>query len=93
MTDRTVVGVLAQYEEEALDALDQLQSWIPEEKEDEACELANSLRRVIRLMPLLRSVAGGTTAEVHKVFGAPGDHGYGTPLGDALHRLYRKGAA
>lgn len=28
-------------------------------------------------------------AEVHKVFGAPGDFGYETPQGIALFRLYK----
>lgn len=93
MASNSICDALAQYEEDALDALDQLRSLAPGEKEDEVHELANSLNRVIRLMPLLRLVAEGTPAEVHKVFGAPGNHGYDTPLGDALYRFYRKGAA
>lgn len=27
--------------------------------------------------------------EIKRVFGAPGDHGYGTPEGEALFRLFR----
>ena len=27
--------------------------------------------------------------KVHSVFGAPGDWGYGTPLGDALKKIYQ----
>lgn len=30
---------------------------------------------------------------VHRAFGAPGDHGYGTPAGDALFELYKQRAA
>ncbi len=30
---------------------------------------------------------------VHRAFGAPGDHGYGTPQGDALFELYKQRAA
>lgn len=46
----------------------------------EAIELAGCLRR---LLP------GRTVAEIHLAFGAPGDFGYETPIGDALSRLYR----
>lgn len=30
---------------------------------------------------------------IKKDFGAPGDHGYGTPAGDVLFRVYRLAAA
>ncbi|PZR84159.1 MAG: hypothetical protein DI537_33600 [Stutzerimonas stutzeri] len=30
---------------------------------------------------------------VRRAFGAPGDHGYGTPQGDALFELYKQRAA
>jgi hypothetical protein len=30
---------------------------------------------------------------IHRAFGAPGDHGYGTPQGDALFELYKQRAA
>lgn len=29
----------------------------------------------------------------HRAFGAPGDHGYGTPEGNALFELYKQRAA
>lgn len=46
----------------------------------EAVELSHCLRRL---------VAERTPEEIHKAFGAPGDFGYETPIGDALSRLYR----
>jgi hypothetical protein len=46
----------------------------------EALELVGCLRRLI---------AGRTVAEIHKAFGAPGDFGYETPIGDALYQLYQ----
>jgi len=46
-------------------------------------ELAGCLRR---LLP------GRTVSEIHNAFGAPGDFGYETALGDALARFYRGGA-
>lgn len=30
---------------------------------------------------------------IRRAFGAPGDHGYGTPQGDALFELYKQRAA
>lgn len=39
-----------------------------------------------------RDVRGRTVREIHEAFGAPGDFGYDTPLGDALASLYRGGA-
>lgn len=47
---------------------------------DLVAELAGCLRR---LLP------GRSLVEIHRAFGAPGDFGYDTPLGDALARLYR----
>jgi hypothetical protein len=46
----------------------------------ESIELAGCLRRLL---------AGRTVAEIHRAFGAPGDFGYGTPIGDALATIYR----
>lgn len=46
----------------------------------EAVELAGCLRRLVR---------GRSVGEIHKAFGAPGDFGYETSIGDALARLYR----
>lgn len=45
----------------------------------EAAELVRCLRRLL---------AGRTVEEIHRAFGAPGDFGYETPIGDALARVY-----
>lgn len=37
---------------------------------------------------LARMVAGKTIQEVHRAFGAPGDWGYETPIGNTLSNLY-----
>lgn len=39
------------------------------------------------LMRVLARVLEGK--EIHRAFGAPGDWGYGTPIGDALAKAYR----
>ncbi len=46
----------------------------------EAIEIARCARRLVR---------GRTMKELHDAFGAPGDFGYDTPIGEALARLYR----
>jgi hypothetical protein len=47
------------------------------------------LGRAVRLLALLQLFAGkASVEEIHSLFGAPGDWGYHTPLGDALYRLY-----
>ena len=48
----------------------------------EAVETARCMRRVLPILNI---------AQVHHAFGAPGDFGYETPIGDALSRLYRSG--
>ncbi len=48
------------------------------------------LREAIELVGCLRRlVAGRSLQELHAAFGAPGDLGYDTPIGDALAQLYR----
>lgn len=45
--------------------------------------------------PLTSAIASTIDAieQIKRAFGAPGDHGYGTPEGDALFALYRSYAA
>lgn len=52
-------------------------------------QIATDLRMTFALLGCLRRFAREATAtEAHKVFGAPGDFGYETPVGDALAKLY-----
>lgn len=56
----------------------------------ELYDLARTLRNASEMVRILRRLAAGRTVqEIHDAFGAPGDWGYGTPVGDALARLYR----
>lgn len=61
-------------------------------------EIARCLLRALNTGDIIRSVnrrevkARHLVANrmmIHDVLGAPGDWGYGTPLGDALQQLYR----
>lgn len=55
-----------------------------------AYEAARLLREAVELAGCLRRlVPDCDVRQLHRAFGAPGDFGYETPLGDALSRLYR----
>ena len=57
---------------------------------EDAQQHIEALREAVALVCCLRRLVDGrTTAEIHQAFGAPGDFGYDTPIGDALSRLYR----
>lgn len=75
---------------EYVTALDRLESYAPEEMENEARAQAMLLREAIELVRCLRRLTRGRSPdELHAAFGAPGDFGYETPIGDALARTYR----
>ena len=62
-------------------------------RELEAGDLERTLMEALELVSCLRRmVKGRTVEEIHAAFGAPGDFGYETPIGAALHRLYRGGS-
>ena len=87
MPQRELVDALLKQERLYADAIDTLR--------DPASESAISgaawkLREAVELVRCLRRLlAGRTTEEIHRAFGAPGDFGYETPIGEALSRLYR----
>lgn len=73
-------------------AIDRLRELSPSANENEVYELTSQLREAIELVGCARRLlAGRTVNEVHAAFGAPGDFGYDTPIGDALAALYRGG--
>lgn len=60
------------------------------EEEPEAFADVGALREAVELVRCLRRlVPVCSLTDIHKAFGAPGDFGYETPIGDALSRLYR----
>lgn len=80
---KTLQNAIAQRQKAYHDALDRL----AEDADDrwllrEAIELAGCLRRALE-------APGLKVEDIHRAFGAPGDFGYGTPIGDALAQLYR----
>jgi hypothetical protein len=57
---------------------------------EDATQHIQALREAVALVCCLRRLVDGKTPnEIHQAFGAPGDFGYDTPIGDALARLYR----
>lgn len=61
------------------------------EIEEAGYEPRCTFRLSVRLLDVLRAlVEKATPQEIHRAFGAPGDWGYDTPLGDALYRFYQQ---
>lgn len=92
-----LVAALDDHEREAREAIDRLRDIATDEADEdeevpreEVYRLARHLRGSVDLLGcLLRLLPGRSIEEIHSAFGAPGDWGYETPLGDALARLYR----
>ena len=69
-------------------AIDRIREAI--ENDPEAWDRTTELREAVELVRCLRRlVAGKSVQEIHAAFGAPGDFGYDTPIGDALAATYR----
>lgn len=70
------------------DALDRLRDTA--ENDADAWRALRDLREAVELVRCLRRLTRGrTVAELHDAFGAPGDFGYESAIGDALSRTYR----
>lgn len=71
-------------------SIDRLRELASDEAENEVYDITFLLREAVEFTGCLRRLVTGRTAEeIHKAFGAPGDFGYETPIGEALARLYR----
>lgn len=71
------------------DAIDKLREIASPETHEQVYELTARFRESVALMGVLRrAVPLLSRAELHQVFGAPGDFGYETPLGAALAKVY-----
>lgn len=89
-TYETLEAVLAKRERDYASALDRLRELAPTEAESEVYDLTILLREAVEVARCARRLTRGRTLhEIHKAFGAPGDFGYETPIGDALARTYR----
>jgi hypothetical protein len=58
----------------------------PTRDETDNAELLRVLSRIVARLP----DTDENLAVLHSAFGAPGDWGYGEPMGDALAALYRR---
>jgi hypothetical protein len=83
-------AAIEKYGRDASDAIERLRELASPEAENEVYDITLMLRLNLTLLGCLKRLCAGRTAqEIHAAFGAPGDFGYGTPLGDALMRIYR----
>lgn len=90
MNTKALEVAIEDEERQARAALDRLRDLAPAASENEVYDITLLLRRTTTLLGCLRRLcAVSTREEIHVAFGAPGDFGYGTPLGDALYKLYR----
>lgn len=92
MTEPTqkIQDALLKNERVYTDALARLRELASPEAENEVYDITFTLREAVEMVRCLRRLTEGrSVAEIHKAFGAPGDFGYHTPLGDALIRFYR----
>lgn len=89
--NKVLSDALGQRELDYREALDRVVAVV--ENDPAAYETARLLREAIELTGCLRRLLPACNVEqIHRAFGAPGDFGYETPLGDALSRLYREPA-
>ena len=92
-----LAAALDEHEREAREAIDRLRDIATDEADEdeevpreEVYRLVRHLRGSVDLLGcLLRLLPGRSLEEIHHAFGAPGDWGYDTLIGDALARLYR----
>lgn len=78
---------LSQRQRDYRDALDRIVAEVGDNQE--AYASARLLREAIELVGCLRRLLPACdVTQLHAAFGAPGDFGYETPVGDALSRLY-----
>jgi hypothetical protein len=86
-----LVDALAKQERTYRTAIDRLRDMAPENAETEAevTRLVWALREAVELVGCLRRLLPAqTVGDIHRAFGAPGDFGYDTPIGDALANIY-----
>lgn len=83
-----IQNALRERERHYVTAIDRLRAIIT--NDPEAWDATTSLREAVELVGCLRRLLDGRSVnEIHRAFGAPGDFGYDTPIGDALADVYR----
>jgi hypothetical protein len=87
---KVLVDALTKRGREYREAIDRLRELAIDRTENEVFDLTILLREAVELVACLRRlVPVADVAELHRAFGAPGDFGYETPIGEALARIYR----
>ena len=89
MSNEDLQKAIGRREHAYFQAIDRLRDLATDETEDEVHTLTSTLKEALYLLASSRRLIDGRSAsEIHKAFGAPGNWGYETPIGDALYRLY-----
>lgn len=79
-----LASVIVRRQMDYTEALNEMRDLAPD-----ALHASQALREAIELVGCLRRLLPNCTVDqIHKAFGAPGDFGYDTAIGDALARLY-----
>ena len=87
--DKPLQDAIAMRERDYERALDRLERRV-EDMGPRALEAVRELREALFLLRCLRrALAGRNVEEIHRAFGAPGDFGYETLIGDTLSKIYR----
>lgn len=90
----TLIRALVERERVYSHAIDRLRELATDETEGEVYDLTTQLREAVEVCRVCRRlVEGRSLKELHDAFGAPGDFGYGSMIGDALATIYRGGAS
>lgn len=90
MSHTILENALLKQERRYVTALDRLRELASDEAESEVSDITFLLREAVEVTGCARRLLKDrTVTEVHAAFGAPGDFGYETPIGDALARTYR----
>lgn len=88
-TNARLTAALVTREGELSRAIERLREMASDEDEEEIYEITRGLREAVELVRCLRRMTQHRTAqEIHQAFGAPGDFGYETPIGEALANIY-----
>lgn len=88
--NKVLVDALIQKEKDYSAAVDRLRSLDAVENDNDAWGATGLLREAVELVRCLRRLVPEVpVTDLHRAFGAPGDFGYETPIGDALSTVYR----
>lgn len=86
-----IANALTERERLYRDGIARLRELSSDEAENEVYDITFLLREAVDLVGVLRRLMPSASDKgMHDAFGAPGDWGYGAPIGAALDTFYRR---